>query len=106
VSCTQAAVPTLKNAEKILKLHRMFAHSRRCLLVKYEPEQNKNRNVDHKHESDGVLLGFSQNKLKRDLTRIKTKNCTVMVYIVIQRVHLHPNQSPTAPMSQALEGSQ
>jgi hypothetical protein len=34
-----------------------------------------------------------------------TKNCTVRVYAVIQRVYIHPNQSPTIPMSQKLEGS-
>jgi hypothetical protein len=56
-------------------------------------------------ESDGVLLGFSQNELKWESTWITTKNGTVRAYVVIQRAYLHPNQSPTTPMSQQLEGS-
>jgi hypothetical protein len=44
-----------------------------------------------KPESDGVLLGFSQNKLKRESTWITTKNCTIRAYAMIQRVYLHPN---------------
>jgi hypothetical protein len=32
-------------------------------------------------EKDGVLMGFSQNKLKRELTRITTKNCSVRVKV-------------------------
>jgi hypothetical protein len=40
VSRTRATVP-LKNAQKNLKLHRKFVWCRRCLLVNYEPEQNK-----------------------------------------------------------------
>jgi hypothetical protein len=62
--------------------------------------------TDHirKPERDGVLLGFSQNALKWESTRITAKNCTIRAYAMIQRVHLHPNQSPTVLMSQELEG--
>jgi hypothetical protein len=58
-----------------------------------------------KPEGDGVLLGFSQNKLKQESTWITTKNYTVTEYEVIQIVYLHPNKSPIDPMSQELEGS-
>jgi hypothetical protein len=34
-----------------------------------------------------------------------TKNYIVRTYAVIQILYLHPNQSPTTPMSQELEGS-
>jgi hypothetical protein len=46
-------------------------------------------------ESGGVLLGFSQNKFKRESTQITTKNCSTWAYVVIQRVYLSTNQSPT-----------
>ena len=58
-----------------------------------------------KYEQNGVLLGFSQNELKENSTRITTKNCTVRAYAVIQRVYLYTNQSPTTPISKELEGS-
>jgi hypothetical protein len=51
-------------------------------------------------ESDGVLLGFSQNKLKENSTRITTKNCIMRAYAVIQIVYLHTNQTPIAPISE------
>jgi hypothetical protein len=51
-------------------------------------------------------MGFSQNELKEESTQIMTKNCTVWAYTVIQRVYLLTNQSPTAPISKKLEGSQ
>jgi hypothetical protein len=78
---------------------------RRCLLVKYEPEQTKIKVQIRSLENDGVLLGFSQNKLKRESTQIATKNCTMRAHTVIKRVYLHSNQSLTTPMSQELEGS-
>jgi hypothetical protein len=56
-------------------------------------------------ENDGVLLGFSQNKLKRESSQITTKSYIIRAYKVIQRVYLYPNQSPTTPMSQELKGS-
>jgi hypothetical protein len=56
-------------------------------------------------KSDVVLLGFSQNKLKENLARITTKNCTMRAYAVIQRVYPHINQSPTSPISKELKGS-
>jgi hypothetical protein len=65
--------------------------------VKYEPEQNRNRSADQKPESDVVLLGFSQNKLKGNSTRITTKNITVRAYTVIQRVFLHANKPQQHP---------
>jgi hypothetical protein len=34
-----------------------------------------------------------------------TKNCSVRAYVVIPRVYLHPNQTPTIPMSQELKVS-
>jgi hypothetical protein len=52
-----------------------------------------------------ILLGFSQNKLKQNSTRVTTKNCTLRVYAVIQRVYLYTSQSPTAPISKELKGS-
>jgi hypothetical protein len=33
-------------------------------------------------EKDGVLMGFSQNKLKQESTQITTKNCSVRAYVV------------------------
>jgi hypothetical protein len=44
-------------------------------------------------------------ELKTRSTRITTKNCTKMVYVVIQRLYLSTNQSSTAPTTQELEGS-
>jgi hypothetical protein len=54
---------------------------------------------------DGVLMGFSQNKLKENSTRITTKNCTVRVCAVIQRVYFSTNQPQTKPMTKELKGS-
>jgi hypothetical protein len=45
-------------------------------------------------EMDGVLMGFSQNELKENSTRITTKNTTVRAYAVIERVYspqINPN---------------
>jgi hypothetical protein len=50
-------------------------------------------------------MGFSQNKLKDNSSRITTKNCTVRAYAMIQRVYLSPNQSPTTSISKELKGS-
>jgi hypothetical protein len=54
---------------------------------------------------DEVLLGFSQNELKKNCTWITTKDYTVRAYAVIQIVYLHTNQSLTAPISKELQDS-
>jgi hypothetical protein len=46
-------------------------------------------------EKDRVLMGFSQNELKRESTQITTKNCSVRAYAMIQTVYLHQNQTQT-----------
>jgi hypothetical protein len=43
-------------------------------------------------------MGFSQNELTRESIQITTKNCSVRAYAVMQRVYLHPNQTPIVPM--------
>jgi hypothetical protein len=67
VPCTRAVVSGIKIGQKIFKLHRKFVWGRRCLLVKYEPEQTKNRSADQRtQERWGFVGGF----LKRTQTRI------------------------------------
>jgi hypothetical protein len=41
--------------------------------------------------SGGVLLGFSQNELEGESSRITAKNCTTWAYVVIQRVYVSTN---------------
>jgi hypothetical protein len=73
--------------------------------VKYGSNKQKIEAQIRKPKRDGFFWGFSQNELEQESTRITTKNFTIRAYIVIQRVYLHPNQSPIAPMSQKLKGS-
>jgi hypothetical protein len=54
---------------------------------------------------DEVLVGVSQNKLNENSTRITTKNCTVRVFAVIQRVYLSTNQSLRASIPKELKGA-
>jgi hypothetical protein len=70
-----------------------------------DPDKPKIEAWIRKPENDGVLLGFSQNELKRESSQITTKSYTIRAYEVIQRVYLYPNQSPTTPMLQELKGS-
>jgi hypothetical protein len=73
--------------------------------VKCKPEQKKIKAQIKNPQRYGVSLGFSQNELKRESTRITSKNCIVWAYTVIQRVYLLTNPIPRAPISQELEGS-
>jgi hypothetical protein len=51
------------------------------------------------------FVGVFTKRTQRELNSDHDQNCITGVYALIQRVYLHTNQSPTAPISKELKGS-